>query len=133
MENGIIHGNRAGSNWLRKSGVLLDVKNAKVMNYESILGLRSGEWKPLPKPEYILVFRTVYVKCEACSLEEFEKENRGHFQVSLINHQRRTIIHESKSSKEVFALAQELAQIYGLPIRDSATNRQKPQWLNKAA
>ena len=75
------------------------------MNYESILGLRSGQWKPLPKSEYILVFRTVYVKCEACSLEEFEKENRGHFQVSLINHQRRTIIHESKSSKEVFALA----------------------------
>jgi hypothetical protein len=132
MENGIIHGNRAGSNWLRKSGVLLDVQNARYMNYESILGLRSGEWKPLPKPEYILVFRTVYVKCEACSLEEFEKENRGHFQVSLINHQRRTIIHESKSSKEVFELAKQLSEIYHLPIRDSATNRQKPQWLNTA-
>jgi len=133
MENGIIHGNRAGSNWLRKSGVLLDVKNAKVMNYESILGLRSGEWKALPKPEYILVFRTVYVKCEDCNLDEFENVNRGHYQVSLINKQRRTIIHESKNRQEVFALAKQLSEIYQLPVRDSATNRQKPRWLNKAA
>lgn len=131
MESGIIHGNRAGSNWLRKSGVLLDLNNGRVMNYESILGIRSGEWNPLPKPEYILVFRTVYVKCEACSLEEFEKENRGHFQVSLVAKQRRTIIHESKNSKEVFDLAQRLSEHFHLPIRDSATNRLKPQWLNK--
>jgi hypothetical protein len=109
---------------------LLDVVNARVMSYESILGMRSGEWKALPKPEYILVFRTVYVKCEACSLEEFEKENRGHFQLSLVANQRRTIIHESKNSKEVFDLAKHLSGIYKLPIRDSASNRQKPQWLN---
>jgi hypothetical protein len=133
MENEIIHGHRAGSNWLRKSGVLLDVKANRFMAYESILGLRSGEWKPLPKPEYILVFRTVYVKCEDCNLEEFENVHRGHFQVSLINKQRRTIIHESKNKQEVFDMAKRLSEIYQLPIRDSATNRQKPQWLKRAA
>lgn len=126
---GIIKGQRAGNNWLRKSGTLLDLANKRYMSYESIAGIRSGNWKPLPHIDYLLLFRAVYVKCEDCSLEEFENEKRGHFQLSLVHKQRRIILHESKNRKEVFDMAQKLSEIMHLPVRDSATNRQKPKWL----
>lgn len=128
----LINGQRAGNNWLRKSGTLLDLDNGRYMNYESIAGIRSGTWKVLPKIDYLLLFRAVYVKCEACSLDEFEDEKRGHYQLSLVHKQRRIILHESKNKEEVFALARKLSGLMKLPVRDSASKRQQPKWLEMA-
>lgn len=128
----IIKGLRAGNNWLRKSGTLLDLEKGLYMSYESIAGIRSGTWKVLPKIDYLLLFRAVYVKCEACSLDEFEDVKRGHYQLSLVHKQRRIILHESKNKEEVFAMARKLSRIMNLRVRDSASERQQPRWLETA-
>ncbi|HQQ95211.1 MAG TPA: hypothetical protein PLQ93_11695 [Bacteroidia bacterium] len=132
MKADLIKGMRAGSNWLRKSGILIDLENKKYFEYESIFGIKSGVWKKLPDIDYLLLFRTVYVRCEDCSLEDFDK-GKGHYQLSLVHKQRRIIVHESKNRQEVFDFATRLSKQLQLPLRDSATNRRAPQWLQPAA
>jgi hypothetical protein len=131
MKDHLIKGNRAGSNWLRKSGTVLDLEKGLYMQFESILGLVSGIWKTLPSSDYILIFKTMYVKCEDCNLEDFEKDFKGYYQISLVYKQRRLIVHESKNKEEVFDLANKLSALMNLPVRDSASDRRQPKWLNR--
>jgi hypothetical protein len=83
----------------------------------------------LPPADYILLFRTLYAKCEPCSLEDFDDSST--IQLSLVYHKnRRLIIHESRDKKQVFEYARFLAADLKLKIRDSATDRRNPVWLN---
>lgn len=130
MENQIITGKRASSNFFRKMGTLLDFEKGLYKSYESVFGLTSGSWKKMPKFEYMLLFKTLYVKCEGCSLEDFENDKGAVYQLSLIyNKNRKLIVHESKVKDDIFNLAKKLNGYLKIKVRDSASNRRNPSWI----
>lgn len=131
MENQIIIGKRASSNLFRKMGTQLDLKNGLFRAYESFLGITSGSWKKIPKFDYVLLFKTLYIKCEGCSPEDFEDGHGAVYQVSLVyNKNRKLIVHESKQKEEIFALADKLKSFYHIKIKDSASDRRNPKWID---
>ncbi len=131
MNTEIIEGKRASSNFFRKMGTLIDLEKGLYKAYERVLGLTSGLWKKMPKFEYVLLFKTLYVKCEGCSPEDFEDDNGTIYQLSLVyNKNRKLIVHESKVKGEVFLLAEKLRSFYKIKIRDAASDRRNPVWLS---
>jgi hypothetical protein len=83
----------------------------------------------LPKADYLLLFKTLYVKCETCTPEDFEKN--GVYQLSLVyNKKRKFVLHVSSDKGEVFEKARLLSKIWNLKILDSATQRGKSTWIN---
>lgn len=87
--------------------------------------------KKFPKADYILLFRSLYIKCEGCEPSDFEDEDLSFVQLSLVyNKNRRLILHETKNTAEAFELANKMATHFGVKIRDAATNRRNPVWLN---
>lgn len=130
MSEELIEGKRASSNFFRKMGTLLDLEKGLYKAYESVFGFTSGVWKKMPKFDYVLLFKTLYVKCEGCSPEDFENDNGAIYQLSLVyNKNRKLIVHESKVKTEVFSLAKKLSAYFKLKIRDSATDRRNSKWL----
>ncbi len=105
----LIRGKReALSNWIRQFVTIVDIEKRSYKIEEGLLGIfKWGSFKPLPTINYVLVFRSLYAKCEACSLEENPNENpNAYFQVSLVHHKsRRIIIRETKNKKGAFDLA----------------------------
>ena len=131
MEDTIIIGKRASSNFFRKMGTQLDLQNGLYKAYESVLGITSGSWKKTPKFNYILLFKTLYIKCEDCVLEDFDNGHGAVYQVSLVyNKNRKLIIHESKDKAEIFSLAEKLKQFYHTKIKDAASDRRNPKWID---
>lgn len=131
MENQIIIGKRASSNFFRKMGTNLDLEKGIYKTYESVFGLTSGSWKKIPNFDYILLFKTLYIKCEGCVPEDFDDSIGVIYQLSLVyNKNRKPIIHESKHKEEVFALAEKLKLFYHIKIKDSASDRRNPKWLD---
>ena len=92
MENQIITGKRASSNFFRKMGTQLDLQNGIYKAYECVFGMTSGSWKKTPKFDYILLFKTLYIKCEGCSLEDFEDGHGAVYQISLVYNKNRKLI-----------------------------------------
>jgi hypothetical protein len=130
MENQIIIGKRASSNFFRKMGTQLDLQNGLYKAYESVLGMTSGSWKKTPAFDYILIFKTLYIKCEGCVPEDFEDGHGAVYQLSLVyNKNRKLIVHESKEKEEIFALAEKLKSFYHIKIKDSASDRRNPKWI----
>jgi len=130
----LITGKRdAVSNGIRQFVTVIDIEKRLYKLQEGLLGLfKWGTFKPLPKIDYVLVFRSLFAKCEACSLEENINDNpNAYFQVSLVyNKSRRIIVRETKNREEAFVLAGELAQALRTKLRDSATTFRKSSWLN---
>lgn len=130
MEEQIITGKRASSNFFRKMGTLLNLDKGLYKAYESVLGMTSGSWKKIPKFEYVLLFKTLYIKCEGCVPEDFDDSNGAVYQLSLVyNKNRKLIVHESKLKDEIFSLAERLSNFYKIKIRDSASDRRNPKWI----
>lgn len=130
MKEEIIVGKRESSNFFRKMGTLLNLEKGLYKAYESVLGITSGTWKQMPKIDYILVFKTLYVKCEGCEPEDFDDGKKAVYQLSLVyNKNRRLIVHETKIKDEVFKLAEKLSSFFHLKIRDAASDRRNPKWL----
>ena len=131
MKSDIIIGKRASSNFFRKMGTQLDLVNGLFKVYESFLGMTSGSWKKAPKFDYILVFKTLYIKCEGCVPEDFEDGHGAVYQVSLVyNKNRKLIIHESKNKDEVFSIVEKLKSFYQIKVKDAATDRRNPKWIS---
>lgn len=127
-----LHGTYSASNFFIKRGVKLNLRAGYYQLSTKILHLFSVFSKQikLPKPEYILVFKTLYAKCEACEIDDFENGNGSVYQLSLVHHKtRRLIVDEGKNKEEIFQKAYLLAQHYHLRIKDSASNRRQPVWL----
>jgi len=125
-----IVGKYAASNFLVKQGIKLDTEKKcynKTARVFSLFNVNEG-CHTLPKLDYILMFRTLYAKCEPCELDDFE--NASMVQLSLVyNKNRRLIVHESKNFTEIKLMAELLAKNFNLKIRDSATDRRNPKWL----
>lgn len=125
-----IVGKYAASNFFLRQGLILDTEKRCYTKSNKIISLFTVNeaCKNLPKLDYILLFRTLYAKCEPCEMEDFE--NASTIQLSLVyNKNRRLIIHESNNFNEIRKMADELALSFDLRIRDSATDRRNPKWL----
>jgi len=119
------------SNFFVQQGLTLDTdekcyhKSNKIVKLFTI----NEPCKRLPKLDYILMFRTLYAKCEACSIEDFE--NSSVVQLSFVyNKNRKLILHESKNFEEVKLMAEQLAKEFKLRIKDSASDRRNSKWIN---
>ncbi len=126
-----IDGKYAASNFIVQQGLILDTDKRCYVKSRKLFGMFdiSDKCKPLPKLDYVLLFRTLYAKCEECSMEDFETSSL--IQLSLVyNKNRKLIVHEGRNMKESLEKARLLSDMYGLRIRDSATDRRKPKWLN---
>lgn len=128
MNAEIIIGKRANSNFFIKMGTQIDLENRLYKMYERTFGITSGTWKALPKLDYILFFKTLYIKCEGCSPEYFDNDKGAIYQLSLVyNKNRKIIAHESEIKNEVFLRAEKLSKYF--KIRNSASDRRTPKWL----
>lgn len=85
--------------------------------------------EPLPKVDYVLLFKTLYYKCESCRVDDVDKY--GIIQLSLVhNKNRKFIVNESVDLENSKELAKQLASSLNVNIRDSATDRRHPMWIN---
>lgn len=109
----------------------VDTEKKEFRRIHGLLYLFRFKDKPekLPKADYLLLFKTLYVKCETCTPEEFEKN--GVYQLSIVyNKKRKFVLHVSSDKNEVFEKALMLSEVWGLKILDSASKRGKSIWLN---
>ncbi len=130
MKEAIVIGKRASSNVFIKMATYLDLEKKVFKLSERTFGIPSGIWKPIPKLDYILVFKTLYIKCEGCSPEDFDNDKGSIYQLSLVyNKNRKIIVHETNLKNEIFTLAEKLSSFFKIKIRDSASDRRNPKWL----
>lgn len=125
-----IEGKYASSNFLIQQGILLDTDKKCYNKTNKILNLMTFKeaCKILPKTDYLLMFRTLYAKCESCNIEDFE--NSSIIQLSFVyNKNRKLIVHESNNFEEIKQLAAQLAEEFKLKIKDSASDRRIPKWV----
>lgn len=118
-DNIIIGVRKALNNWLRQFRTFIDLEHKLYKVEESLLNIfKWGKFVPLPQLNYVLVFRSFYAKCEACSLDE---NADSYYQVSLVHHKNRRIItHETKNKVEAFVLAEKLSKGLNLSIKDAS-------------
>ncbi len=131
MKNLIIGKRDALSNWLRQFVTVIDLEKRVYKLQEGLLGIfKWGTYKPLPKIEYVLVFRSLYAKCEACSIEQSENNPNAYFQISLVyNKNNRIIVQETRNKDEAFTLARKVASGLKIKLKDSASTMGKSMWL----
>jgi len=131
MESLIVGTRKSITSWLRQFVTIVDIEKRIYKPQEGLLGIfKWGDFKPLPKINYVLIFRTFYVKCEGCSIDEFEDNPNSYYQVSLVyNSNRRIIVHETKRRDEAFSLAHDMAMGLKTRLKDSATNRRQGRWV----
>ncbi len=130
----IINGRYSASGPLYRQGLQLDTEKQCFRKTKKLFGFinLSEGCKPLPRGDYLLLFRTLYAKCEACTPEDFERSSV--MQLALVYRgNRRLVLHESNDTASVLAMAEQLALLLGLRIRDSATDRRHPRWINHSA
>lgn len=131
MKDVIIGRREALSNWIRQFNTIIDIEKGVYKIQEGLLGIfKWGTFKPLPKVDYVLVFRSLFAKCETCSLDEYENNPNAYFQVSLVyNKNRKIVVEETKNKEEAFAKAKKVAIGLNTKLRDSATVRGQSTWL----
>lgn len=126
----IIGKRKALSNWVRQFTTFIDIEKGKYKLQEGLFGIfKWGEFKPLPKIEYVLIFRSFFAKCEECLIEEHDSPN-AYFQVSLVyNKNRKIVVQDTKNKEEALNLAYEVASALKTKLKDSASNTGKVTWL----
>jgi hypothetical protein len=130
VENGqnmIIGYRKALNNWLRQFRTFIDLDHKLYKIEESLLNIfKWGKFVPLPQLNYVLVFRSFYAKCEACSLDE---NADSYYQISLVhNKNRKIIMHETKNKSEALTFAGKLAKGLDLSIKDAASVPGQSSW-----
>ncbi len=126
-QNIIIGYRKALNNWLRQFRTFIDPERRVYKVEESLLNIfRWGKFEPLPQLNYVLVFRSFYAKCEACS---FDENADSYYQISLVHNKNRKIIaHETKNKAEAFTIAEQLAKGLGLTMKDAASVSGQSSW-----
>lgn len=131
MESVLIGRRNAISNWGRQFRTIIDFDKNTYKLQETLFGFfKWGSYKPLPKPDYVLLFKNVFLKCETCSVDEYDNYPHAYIQVSLVyDKKRRIVVHETKNPEEAFNYAKKLATNLDLKIRDAFTDKRNPKWL----
>ncbi|MBK9282854.1 MAG: hypothetical protein IPM51_00880 [Sphingobacteriaceae bacterium] len=131
MKTYLIGKRKAVSNWLRQFMTVIDPIQGLYKIQESLLYIfKWGEFKRLPKIDYVLVFRQLFAKCESCPVDEIEKDNASFFQVSLVyDKNKRIIFHETRSREDAFIQAKTLAAQLQSRVMDSTNRNGIKSWL----
>ena len=118
---------KALNNWLRQFKTFIDFDHKLYKVEESLLNIfKWGKFEPLPQLNYVLIFRSFYAKCEACSLDE---NADSYYQISLVHNKNRKIItHETKNKAEAITIAEKLAKGLDLSIKDAASVPGQSSW-----
>ncbi len=125
-----IEGKYGGSNLVWKRGIIVDLTQKTFTKFEKLFAVLKFKEsaKPLPKVDYILLFRTLYNKCQSCAVDDFD--NASTIQLSFVHDKnRKLIVHESKNINDMKKLALQLADALNVKVRDSATDRRHPKWM----
>ncbi|MGP8216102.1 MAG: hypothetical protein ACLQQ4_11095 [Bacteroidia bacterium] len=125
-----IKGEYANASLILKQGIEIDLSRNCYSIFNKLFNLFKfrESCKPLPKVDYILLFRTLYTKCQACSIKDFE--NSSVVQLSFVHDKnRKLIVHETYDIEYAKQLAKQLAGELKVKIKDSATDRRHPVWL----
>lgn len=132
MTNVIVGNRKALSNWVRQFKTIVDIEKKAYKIQEGLFGIFNwGDFKPLPKINYVLIFKSFFAKCEACTIDDFEDNANSYYQISLIhNNTRRIIVHETKNKIEAFNFAKEMASSLKAHLKDSASNKRQSVWLS---
>lgn len=131
MSNLIIGKREAITNWIRQFSTIVDIDTRSYKIQEGIFGLYNwGEFKPLPKVDYVLIFRTLFAKCEECSIEEDDNNPNAYYQVSLVyNKNRRIIVQETRKKNDAFELGKQMSKGLNTRLKDSASKFGKSTWI----
>jgi hypothetical protein len=123
-------GRYGGRGLFLKRTIIVDLPKrcfTKIGKVFSIIRLKDAS-RPLPKVNYILMFKTLYNKCQSCSVNDFENDSL--IQLSFVHDDnKKLIVHESGNIDEIKNLALQLAAELKVNIRDGATDRRNPKWL----
>lgn len=126
-----ITGKYAASSLALKQGIIIDLAEKCYTRFIKLFGIFKFKQAsaPLPKVDYILLFKTLYNKCQACATDDFD--NSDLVQLSFVyDGRKKLIVHESTDFTYIKQLAQQLAAELHVSIKDSATDRRNPKWLN---
>ncbi len=126
-----IKGKYANGSLALKQGIVIDLQKRLYSIFTTLFGIIKfrDEPKPLPAVEYVLLFRTLYNKCQSCNIADFE--NDSVIQLSLVHDKnRKLIIHETDNMEQIMMMAHILADELKVSIRDAATDRRHPMWLD---
>jgi hypothetical protein len=127
----MITGNIMASSVFFRQQMQVDLEKRQYRLVKHLFGLFTirDEWKKFGKIDYVLLFRTLYAKCETCTAEDFERSSV--IQLSLVyNKNRRLIISEGSDLVEMKRTGLKIAEELKLKVRDSATDRRNPVWVS---
>ncbi len=125
-----IKGKYANSSIALKQGIVIDLQKRIYVIITTLFGLFRfrDKPKPLPPVNYILLFRTLYNKCQSCNIADFE--NDSVIQLSLVyDKNKKLIVHEGYDMQYMLNLARQLSAELKVDVKDAATDRRKPRWL----
>jgi hypothetical protein len=123
------------SNFVRRFATIIDPVNRLYKIEEGLFGIfRWGSFRPLPRIDYVLIFRSFFAKCEACAFDGADDDPSAYYQVSLVyRRNRRIIVHETHSRREAFEFAARTAAALDLRLRDAAGKRGVGRWIHMTA
>ncbi|WP_299520779.1 hypothetical protein [Winogradskyella sp.] len=113
--------------FLLTEGTEFDFENDRYRPIKSILGINLGTWKPLPKIEYISVFRTNETTTVRARSAETNVTNEIIKLNLFYNTNRKIEAYSTKDIEDAFKKAHELAPLFNVDILD-ATERES-KWL----
>jgi len=126
----LVKGKYPASNFILEEGIEVDLSAKCFSKFTFLFRLFKirHTCKPLPKVDYVLLFKTLYYKCESCRLDDADKN--GVIQLSLVyNKNRKLVINVSDDLEYAKQQARQLAGSLHVSIRDGATDRRHPKWL----
>lgn len=131
MERVFVGKRKAITNWMRQFRTFIDFDKKMFKIQEGFLGIfKWGDFEPLPKIDYVLIFRTFFVKCEVCTADDLLDNPNSYYQVSMVYRKnRRIIVHETKKRDEAFSVAYDVAKGLNTRLMDSATDRRQGKWV----
>jgi len=108
---------------LLREGLEIDLKKERYRKILSFFGINIGIWKPLPKTEYISVFKTI----KNSRIRSRSAETTHGFIVYKVNlfysQNKHLEIYISEDKSEVFKLAKQIASILNVEVFDATKNK----------
>lgn len=112
---------------LIQEGMELDYKNNKYRRVKSFLGLTVGKWQPLPKIDYVSVFKTTETTTVWAASASANVSNAV-VKVNLFyNTNQKIEIYDSRDLEDAFSKAKQIASVLNTDILDATSKVTK--WL----
>lgn len=115
---------------IRTDGSEIDLESKKYRKTHSFLGLKVGNWKPLPNVEYVSVFATT----EDVSVRALSAETTNSRDVIILNvfydRNKKFAVYSTTNLKDAFDVASHIADALLIDLVD-ATEKGNYKWVDK--